>query len=435
MPKKNATLAHIVDRRPTNTLSIPGPQDPPPPHRRSAYRLSYGGNQSEKRSTSYTALARSIKLSSLPSTVFFLDTCFANAHDVPGEVWEALEHQQTVLTPGILFELREWLDHPYRNKRFNNSVRAAASGAKSSVRLLDMTEYSTTSQAAAKYYVQLLGVRKLVAIIEQQQFQSEFGRPPTDAELAARCKRIVGERGWRLAQKGMAESKNINFGADEELVVWAVVSAVLSGRETVILTRDTDVMEQFYKMVYLLDTHYRSCLIAHAVSLFPSKFTDVVFEKRLPPLEMMQPNQAVVKSMPYRFDDRVLPHDHTPVSVQCWLFGGDPLRLSLASLSFLAEREMKCVINAKGCTNGMNTYRLNGKNCHRCFLPVDGIPADWFVVGHDQRVNFLGLDLPMVDVELSIRTREKTERLQYYKGPLQIPPAASLDLVEHLSRM
>ena len=339
---------------------------------------------------------------------------------MPVELWDALNRQSVVVTPGILFELREWLGDPRRNGIFQRRVLAAFEKRQSSVHLFDVCDFSTTVQAAAKYYIQLLCVRKLVASIERDRFSADCGREPTADELAARCKRITGERGWRLAEKGMNECQKINFGADEEAAVtWAVISAIVSGRETVIMTRDTDVMEQFYKLIYLLDTHYRSCLIACAFANFPSMFEDVSTSNMPGLWDVADPRDAVVKSMPYRFDQRVLPLNFRPVSVQCWLIGGDPARLSMSRLSFLAEREMSQVIRAKGSTGGKNTALLSGRNCHRCFLPhFDNVPADWFLIGSDRVAEFFGLSLPVVDVELSVRTRERTERLMYYKGSL-----------------
>src|SRR4051812_37389044 len=115
MPRKNATVSHVVDRRPTSIVQIPGPPEDAPPHRESAFRLSYNSDGSEKRSIAYPGLARTIRLSSLPDTAFFVDTCFVNAHEVPTDLWDALAQQLVVVTPGILFELREWLDEPRRN--------------------------------------------------------------------------------------------------------------------------------------------------------------------------------------------------------------------------------------------------------------------------------------------------------------------------------
>src|SRR6185369_8608268 len=94
-------------------------------------------------------------------------------------------------------------------------------------------------------------------------------------------------------------------------------------------------------------------------------------------------------------------------------------RLSMSRLSFLAEKEMSQVIRAKGCSGGKNTTLLNGSNCHRSFLPhYNNVPAEWFVVGSDRLSNVFGLNLPKVDVELCVRTRERTDRLIYHDGLL-----------------
>jgi hypothetical protein len=56
---------------------------------------------------------------------------------------------------------------------------------------------------------------------------------------------------WLLRRRGFRHSQ-----ADEELVVTAVFTAIATGRETLIQTRDTDVFEQFAKLMHLLSADY-----------------------------------------------------------------------------------------------------------------------------------------------------------------------------------
>ena len=52
----------------------------------------------------------------------------------------------------------------------------------------------------------------------------------------------------------------------------AVMSSILTGHETIILTRDNDLLEQFYKLIYLIDTHYVSMLVADEYVKQPMNF-------------------------------------------------------------------------------------------------------------------------------------------------------------------
>ncbi len=49
---------------------------------------------------------------------------------------------------------------------------------------------------------------------------------------------------------------------DESLVFETVANGIRSGRPSLLLTRDRDLLEQFYKLCWLIDTHYRAMLIA-----------------------------------------------------------------------------------------------------------------------------------------------------------------------------
>ncbi|HUL84615.1 MAG TPA: hypothetical protein VLX89_03750, partial [Actinomycetota bacterium] len=65
-----------------------------------------------------------------------------------------------------------------------------------------------------------------------------------------------------MAKKGLRERTS----ADEEVVVEAIRHSIVSGQPVIVLTKDADLQEQFYKAIWLLDTHYRGALMARRFS-------------------------------------------------------------------------------------------------------------------------------------------------------------------------
>lgn len=190
-------------------------------------------------------------------------------------IWEALLSAQNrlVLTRPVFDELDLWLKSPNHNDRVHRSVVAALNGDSSSpIQLLDVPRQGTSDAAVVDYYVNLLGFRKQAGSIAGEKLQENLGRAPTPQELSNYCKDVLGIRGQLLARKGSECKSPRNLLNDELMVVLAILGAVCRGHEVVILTRDEDVLEQFYKALWLIDTHYRGMLLAEAYSRNPLQF-------------------------------------------------------------------------------------------------------------------------------------------------------------------
>jgi hypothetical protein len=80
-----------------------------------------------------------------------------------------------------------------------------------------------------------------------------------------------------LGKKGAEAAGSRNFFTDEMLVYTAVATGLRSGRPTYILTKDEDLQEQFYKLTWLLDTHYRSMLFAHRFAEEPVSVSNAAY--------------------------------------------------------------------------------------------------------------------------------------------------------------
>ena len=92
----------------------------------------------------------------------------------------------------------------------------------------------------------------------------------------------VDPRGYLLAKKGAASPAGPTFFTDEARVRAAAVSAIPTARSAVVLTKDRDVFEQFVKLQWLLDTHYRGMLLADLYVAYPLTFVSHELRKDVP---------------------------------------------------------------------------------------------------------------------------------------------------------
>jgi len=115
-------------------------------------------------------------------------------------------------------------------------------------------------QVALAFYLNMLLVRRHALDGPVAEYARRHGRAPTGAarhKLAQRLGRI-SQRTLQLATKGAAPG----VVADEELVVTAVMHAIVTGQPTFVLSADRDVFEQWFKLTGLLYNDFASMLLA-----------------------------------------------------------------------------------------------------------------------------------------------------------------------------
>ena len=113
------------------------------------------------------------------------------------------------------------------------------------------------------WYVNILGQRKRKAHALVAKFVETHNREPTRDELDGVFQRAGADRDFHIFRKGHNEiSSGSNIFTDEELVTTAAMVALSAGRSVTILTRDHDVLEQFYMLTGLLTLHYQATLFA-----------------------------------------------------------------------------------------------------------------------------------------------------------------------------
>ncbi len=168
--------------------------------------------------------------------LFFCDTSLFH-HKTAARLWEALLNREgkMVIVPPVRQELDPWLasngEHPAAQAILNGEPSVDFSG---------INPEDRRGKAAAEYYIELLGFRKKLLILELATFEEEYGRPPDDEErrkLMARLHETLGPRGYLLAKKGGQAKNSENLLTDETFVYLAMKTGIDAGGSGVALMR------------------------------------------------------------------------------------------------------------------------------------------------------------------------------------------------------
>jgi hypothetical protein len=362
-----------------------------------------------------TDLATSIAAAAEDGAVFFVDASVFHNRTDPAVV-EALlgTPGSTVLIPQTKAELTPWT-----STRPESSIAKALAAEHPALREYVWPDDGTWRSTARDYYVTLLGFRKRVLERMESQFRRNYGRAPNAEEVAAlrvQAQSTFGERGFLLAKKGGAAKGRRNRFTDEFLVYAAAEHAIITGQGVILLTQDEDLMEQVYKLFWLIDTHYRSMLFADYYGTNFGSFRILPF----PALtghaaESVDSGNNVLVRKPKEIEEILLPNKFDFVSFSCWVVGD-----YFSFLSFGAERQLERVLRVKAQTGGLNTARLEPRNCHISLAPLE-LPRhlrNCAGIVHDRRLCIPGstVAIPMLDIQQSIYSWERFIRLQSSPG-------------------
>ncbi len=220
---------------------------------------------------------------------------------------------------------------------------------------------------------------------------------------------MIGERGLQLAKDGMKalEGDSTNFYTDEELVTTAFIYAIMSGRETVILSRDEDTQEQFIKLKTRMVDHYCSMALADRYIDDPGSLTTHPMPMDHPLVkDVFRGEGGLLFERPEGAPDELVPVENPNanrwVPIYCWL-----AREQLTQSCFLAETQMRRLLKIKGTTGGLNTDRLDGKNCHIWLGGMlSGAIGNYCAIGEEVSASLPRVKLGLLDVNLTINNDE-----------------------------
>ncbi|WP_345259848.1 hypothetical protein [Streptomyces hundungensis] len=405
MGKMSATEHHF--RSPKNrdyTINVSGDEFNAPTF---VPRLSYQGGGLQ--SVPMESLVDSIAQAS--DVAFFCDNSVFE-DDAPSGLWEALftEPGKLTITVEVMAELLPWLkvrpEHPVlKALRFKDSP----------IKIVSMQTLAEHDRIAGAYYTALLRARRRLiempsVVDEAARLSAESGASVTPYAVAQKA---FGERAAKLSRKGV----NDKLGTDEALVFQAARHSLETGQKAIILTKDSDIEEQFYKFFWLLDTHYRSMLIADLYSECFSRFPLHVMPDEFNEYPFQGDCNSLVRR-PESLLHEVIPDSFRFVAVSCWRIG-----VKSSVLTFGAEREMYRVLHVKGKTGGLNTDRLGGRNFHAYLAPIP-LPMglrDCAAVAHDIRHPIPGspASLAALDVRQALFPLERHGHYRRIPKPIE----------------
>ena len=373
-PNMTVTARYLDELLPLARKQIPSPYPNPPAGRGAIARLSFHG-PTPKLDTSPTELVHRFAVAALPDAVLFLDTNILT-RDLDQSIWDAFRSKHIVLTSSVFSELTPWLTSPFCNQAMRNDVVSEITKYTEAVRAGDGGQQGPTIEVLLSdqtdaclelgytYYFNLLALRKAMGPLSRAALTKKLGRIPTNNELTGYLQSQFGPRGLLLARKGLDGLKPPNGFTDENLVVSAVLTAIRRGVEVFIVTRDRDVLEQYFKLLCLMKEHYRAMLIAERYAADPAS---VAFQKtpilsdgvHVPEFT----DESVMRLITTDDEFHPLPARFHFVNIYCALLGGDSSNLKVTWCNFCAETEMVQMLKMKARTQGLSTDKFDGRNC------------------------------------------------------------------------
>ena len=386
---RKSRIAHHLARRSTSTGTREVPAGPwaDALARDSGFLLRLSWRSGPRVPTDWGEIAAG--LSAERDLAVFCDTS-AFDDTSPQALWDVLldEPGRLALTERVTVELRPWLD-----KRPDHPVARALREHHPGVTERREPRQGEPGRRVFDYYVALLSVRRRATELARSDFRREHGRDPEAAEerlLAEDVQRRFGERGRLIA------TKPAGFQTDETLVYLAIEHALSTGKQTLILTRDADVEEKFYKLIWLIDTHYRGMLLADDyVDRFGAHRTHPMPDALLnDPDGPFEPHDAVLVERDLDLRGVLPPEPHF-VAVSCLNAG-----VYASHLCFGAETEMARLLEIKDATGGLSTDRLGGRNLHASIVPFESGGRPCAAVVYDRRwpVGDCGANVAKLDV-------------------------------------
>jgi len=352
--------------------------------------------------------------------MFFLDTNIFTRELNP-LIWSALTERRIPITTGVGRELLPWLKDPFCNKAIRDSVLAALTQVTSSTPSGQfppsgfglLAPGQRFADHGYEYYVNLLALRKMMGPLAIAVLTKRLGRAPTQAEFHAEVQGRLGERGYLLAKKGLEANESPNKLTDEHLVVTAALTAITSGSEAVIMTRDPDVLEQYAKLCTLMKEHYRATLTAE---LYASSVATLPFREVSVGGDMRDyfAGESVLQLETSDIEFNPLPRNFHFVCIYCLLVGGTPDNMKVTVSSFCAETEMAHALRIKASTGGLTTDKFGGRNC---IIRTEHVTPERqkviVVIGQEKKAHFGDFSPGVDDVHNTLTPNELSMRFGY----------------------
>jgi hypothetical protein len=386
-------------------------------------RLSFGDAEARMDAPTWDFADR-IKYALPANAIFFPDTNFFT-RPMGRLVWDALFEKRVAITPMIRQEIQPWIDRPNYNQAARDIIVSSIDSQNDwQKQLASFDPRSSPSERVIfpalnadffdhgyQHYFNLLALRRLIGL----ELAEELGLPPTLDAMTAELKRRFGDRGYLVSREAFTKGTKPNFLADEQMIVMAALTAICSGNETIILTWDTAIQEQFRKLWHLISGDY----VAFCAGVATSNSMDISQVKEIPYGNGQEnpiiPNRAKAFKLPADgFNESILPPDPSPVLNICLTIGGE-LRsggeikyLRVTPDAFCGENYIAPFLRQKVANGGKNSDRF--AECD-CFVSdggsmPDGPPAVMVSIFERKMIECCGMQVSALDKHDALLTRE-----------------------------
>lgn len=329
-------------------------------------------------------------------------------------IWDALfANRQLTMVGPVAREIHHWIDDPRGINLYAHAVVKDAYHRKNNI----VTGFSIPNdnelQYAADWYVNLMGMRKDMRSSLRCELSEGRASTPSNDEVNDILRKRFGARALRLAISGDGGKIAAHRYHDEAIVTIAIIHALVTGQNTIVLTRDENVLEQFRKTCWLIDTHYRSMLMATIYARDPFAFMPIVRGRDLSCELRAQLSKAfsdvddvILARKPSGTLLELVPPDTTLLPIHCCL-----VRELSEIVTFGLVKEFVQVLRVKCISSGANTNELGGRNCHITLGPLIYKVGNWAAIGRDRVVCKGRFPYSMIDANLATSAVEHVSRV------------------------
>jgi hypothetical protein len=321
-----------------------------------------------------------------------------------------LGRPQAIITEAVLTEIGDWLSNPYHQHKRASEIKQALE-QESWLRFLSY-DWQPECTVAMLCYLRILAIRRTLALATSDGTTLLGTNPNDPVRTMKEIGRKLGPRAQGLARKGRKDTENRSVISvnDEFHCLLAILHALVTKTESVILTADIDFLEIFQKLFWFFDSHYRAMLAAELIR--KGNYGQ--------PIGMLEVTQGYF-SGPIKLYRRVsnemmevLPHFYQTIPVSVVYVSPDG---QVHRFGSKFEAAMLSMLKLRSRTNGRCTDALEaGQNIHIDLGPLKRqTPELCLGVGTDEgdMASLFGRDVfrSRLDAEHSIQCNETSTRV------------------------
>ena len=278
----------------------------------------------------------------------------------------------------IEHEVSEWLNEPRHHEDRAEAIRIALEG-ETWIKRFRLGAKSPIYPAIIGY-MHLLGIRRSLARPRINGLTLSDTYPIAKSEIMNAIRNKIGTRAQGLAKKGRIDAENKGFiNISDELHCMLVITyALTTGKESIILTADEDLIEIFWKAQWFFDTHYRAWLAAKMVK--DGRYGQPAGE--LEDTKKCFDGPLVLYRRQTSSLIEVLPPIYNPVCVHVIYIAPDNM---IHKVAFCFERELVGMLEMRAKTNGRCTDLFGNANIHVDLGPLKMLLQGLYLgVGRDK---------------------------------------------------